>query len=60
MSWLTSVAIVFLVVVALLVSLPILFETCVNVVAGLLVPNIRERPAVRAVAKLIDRCVIIE
>ena len=54
MSLLTGVLIGVLVVVAALVSLPIAFETAVNVLAGTWFPAIRANPAVSRAQKCID------
>ena len=54
MSLMTTVLIVVLVVVAALVSLPILFETVVNVLAGTCFPGLRARPAVARAQQCID------
>ncbi len=55
MSAVTLVACAALVLVALLVSLPVLYETTVSIIAATCLPTIRERSFILKTAKVVDR-----
>jgi hypothetical protein len=56
MSPLTLAACLFLIAVALLlVSLPIMYETIISIIAATISPSIRNRPYVLKSARVIDK-----
>ncbi len=55
MSPLTLAACLFLIAVALLVSLPIMYETIISIIAATISPSIRNRPYVLKTARVIDK-----
>ena len=50
----TAVAIVLLVAVVLLITLPLLFETVLSLIAGTWNPNIRRNATVHAIGAKVD------